>query len=149
MILGNGIDIIEISRVQKVFEKNSSKLVEKLLSKEEIEEFNLLTDDKNRVFFLAKHFSIKEAIAKAIGCGINNEFLSFKNISITHNKFGKPILSNKNNAITDVIRKFFNTTSYEIFISISDESKFVVSNAIICEKSNNISDAFTTAILRK
>ena len=76
MILGNGIDIIEISRVQKVFEKNSSKLVEKLLSKEEIEEFNLLTDDKNRVFFLAKHFSIKEAIAKAIGCGINNEFLS-------------------------------------------------------------------------
>ena len=149
MILGNGIDIIEISRVQKVFEKNSSKLVEKLLSKEEIEEFNLLTDDKNRVFFLAKHFSIKEAIEKAIGCGINNEFLSFKNISITHNKFGKPILSNKNNAITDVIRKFFNTTSYEIFISISDESKFVVSNAIICEKSNNISDAFTTAILRK
>ena len=148
MILGNGIDIIEISRVQKVFEKNSSKLVEKLLSKEEIEEFNLLTDDKNRVFFLAKHFSIKEAIAKAIGCGINNEFLSFKNISITHNKFGKPILSNKNNAITDVIRKFFNNTSYEIFISISDESKFVVSNAIICEKSNNISDAFTT-ILRK
>ena len=101
------------------------------------------------MFFLAKHFSIKEAIAKAIGCGINNEFLSFKNISITHNKFGKPILSNKNNAITDVIRKFFNTTSYEIFISISDESKFVVSNAIICEKSNNISDAFTTAILRK
>ena len=149
MILGNGIDIIEISRVQKVFEKNSSKLVEKLLSKEEIEEFNLLTDDKNRVFFLAKHFSIKEAIAKAIGCGINNEFLSFKNISIAHNKFGKPILSSKNNAITDAIRKFFSTASYEIFISISDESKFVVSNAIICEKSNNISDAFTTPILRK
>lgn len=145
MIIGNGIDILEIERIKNVFLKQEHKLVNKILSEKEKIEYNLITKEQNKIVFLAKHFSSKESIGKALGCGINNEFFTFKDITITHDKLGKPMVE-KNKTLTNIIRKFFHTTNYEISISISDEQKFVISNAIIYEKTHKIFDIFSTML---
>ena len=107
----NNIEYIDIeaSAMRKAIAK---RLLE---SKQQIPHFymKIIVDMTNFVCFRAElnkmakiidgkpeyKISANDIIVLAVGCGINNEFLSFKNISITHNKFGKPILSNKNNSL--------------------------------------------------
>ena len=52
MILGIGIDILEINRIKKIFIEKPDRLKQHILSKTEIEEFNLLKNDNNKLNFL-------------------------------------------------------------------------------------------------
>lgn len=133
MIIGQGIDILEISRVRDVFLKNPTALVEKILSSQEIFEFQQINNDERKIVFLAKRFSVKEAIGKAIGCGVNNQHLTLKDITIYHNNHGKPFVL-KNRLITDAVRLFCNASSYNLVISIADAEQYVVSQAILEKK---------------
>jgi holo-[acyl-carrier protein] synthase len=63
MIIGIGIDIIEISRIQKAIEKNP-RFCDRVFTKAEIQ----YTDGKKNKFqHLAARFAAKEAFFKAIG----------------------------------------------------------------------------------
>ena len=123
-IFGIGVDIVDIDRIRKIYSTYGDKFAYKILSKNEIEDFNAA---KNKSSFLAKRFAAKEAIGKALGIGILNGFLLI-NISIKHNDLGKPmVIFNK--------RKEFDLYSNKIIhISISDEKKFAVANALILSK---------------
>ena len=123
-IFGIGVDIVDLDRIRKIYSKYGIKFAYKILSKNEIEDFNAA---KTKSSFLAKRFAAKEAIGKALGIGILNGFL-LKNISIKHNDLGKPmVIFNK--------RKEFDLYSNKIIhISISDEKKFAVANALILSK---------------
>ena len=123
-IFGIGVDIVDLDRINNIYSKYGNKFVHKILNNNEINSFNL---SKNKISFLAKRFAAKEAIGKALGIGIMNGFL-LKNISIDHDVLGKPIAKlNK--------RKEFELYSNKIIhISISDEKKFAVANALILSK---------------
>ena len=123
-VFGIGVDIVDLDRIRKIYSKYGVKFAYKILSNNEIKGFNVA---KNKPSFLAKRFAAKEAIGKALGIGILNGFL-LKNISIQHNDFGKPIvIFNK--------RKEFDLYSNKIIhVSISDEKKFAVANALILSK---------------
>ena len=123
-IFGIGVDIVDLDRIKKIYSKYGVKFAYKILSNNEIKGFNSV---KNKPSFLAKRFAAKEAIGKALGIGILNGFL-LKNISIQHNDLGKPIvIFNK--------RKEFDLYSNKIIhVSISDEKKFAVANALILSK---------------
>lgn len=140
MIIGQGIDILEISRVKDVFLKNPKALTEKILSSQEMFEFQKINSNERKIIFLAKRFSVKEAIGKAIGCGVNNEHLILKDITIHHNSYGKPFVL-KNRSITDAVRLFCNASSYNLTISIADTKQYVVSQAIL-EKKAKVSSLF-------
>ena len=141
MIIGQGIDILDVSRVKDVFLKNQTALAEKILSSQEMFEFQKLSNDERKIVFLAKRFSVKEAIGKAIGCGVNNEHLTLKDITIHHNNYGKPFVL-KNRLITDAVRLFCNASSYNLTISIADAGQYVVSQAIL-EKKAKASSIFS------
>jgi len=66
MILGIGVDLIEVARVQKVIERNP-RFVEKVFSPGEIAYSD---GKKNRFQHLAARFAAKEAFIKAIGRGV-------------------------------------------------------------------------------
>ena len=123
-IFGIGVDIVDLDRINNIYSKYGNKFVHKILNNNEINSFNL---SKNKISFLAKRFAAKEAIGKALGIGIMNGFL-LKNISIDHDVLGKPIAKlNK--------RKEFELYSNKIIhISISDEKRFAVANALILSK---------------
>tara|TARA_S200000501_G_scaffold154151_1_gene145355 strand:+ start:11539 stop:11916 length:378 start_codon:yes stop_codon:yes gene_type:complete len=123
-IFGIGVDIVDLVRIKKIYSKYGDKFAQKILNDNELNDFN---SEKNKVSFLAKRFAAKEAIGKALGIGILNGFL-LKNIIIGHDDSGKPTAKlNKRKQLDLYSNKI-------IYISIADERKFAVANALILSK---------------
>lgn len=77
-----GTDIIQISRMERSLEKFGNRFKKKFLTPKEIER-------TTKIESLAGLWAGKEAIAKALGCGIGKE-LTFQDIEITKNSKGSP-----------------------------------------------------------
>ena len=123
-LFGIGVDIVDIERIKKIYLKYDRKFAKKILSDNEIKNFDL---SKNKISFLAKRFAAKEAIGKAFGIGIMNGYL-LKNISVDNDEYGKPIAKlNKKKEFEKYIDK-------TIYLTISDEKKFAIANALILTK---------------
>lgn len=89
MIKGIGIDIIELSRVQKILDRQQ-KFVDRVLTPFEKEKLETLVG-RRKVEYLAGRFAAKEAFSKAYGTGIGKE-LSFLDIEIHSDGQGKPVI---------------------------------------------------------
>lgn len=92
MIRGIGIDIIELNRIKAVLMRQP-RLPERVLTESERAQMNKLAFTR-QIEFLAGRFAAKEAYAKAKGTGIGGQ-LSFQDIEITKNNWGKPFVVNK------------------------------------------------------
>ena len=77
-----GTDIIQINRIERSLEKFGDKFKMKFLNNDEI-------SLAKKVESIAGFWAAKEAIAKALGCGIGAE-LSFHDIILTKNAKGAP-----------------------------------------------------------
>ncbi|UKI37387.1 MAG: holo-ACP synthase [Clostridiales bacterium] len=78
-----GVDILKISRLEKLASK--TEFLNKLFSQKEIEYFKSRSYNINTV---AGAFCAKEALAKAIGCGLSR--LPLTEISVVRDELGKP-----------------------------------------------------------
>ena len=126
-ILGIGVDIIENSRI-KLSMKNSL-FIKRIFTSSEI---RIAKKTKNSITYYAKRFAAKEAFSKSIGTGFRDN-LNFKDISVINDKMGKPtfILNEK---IKKIIKKRFKISSYNFFLSISDEKKYSIAYVILQKK---------------
>ncbi len=87
MVYGTGIDIIEVSRIQSVMEKDIG-FREKIFTPGEISYCEKM---KNKYQHYAARFSAKEAFMKAIGTGWRFG-IRFNDIDVYHDEFGKPLI---------------------------------------------------------
>ena len=126
-ILGIGIDIVENSRIAKSLKNNN--FIKRLFSDSEILNAKNIKNKKN---YYSKRFAAKEAFVKSIGTGFIND-LNFKDISIVNNKLGKPsfIINEK---IKKIVKKQFKVSSFNFFLSISDEKKYSIAYVILQKK---------------
>jgi|SRR5690625_2967713 len=115
MITGIGIDIIELSRIQKAIKRNK-RFVDRILTNEEKQHYETLTKERRKIEFIAGRFAAKEAFAKATGKGIGK--LSFKHIEILPNKLGAP----------EITVQGFNKKT---FLSISHSQDYAVAQVVI------------------
>lgn len=137
MIIGHGVDVLELSRLDSIFSKDDlvQKFAKRICSPDEYLVFcdkflNNIQKSKN---FLAKKFSSKESMSKAIGCGIG-EFLSFQDITINKNNFGKPQVEMNEKiiqAINDTNQLSLKKKQIQLSISISDDKSIVFTSAIL------------------
>lgn len=125
-IVGTGIDIVEIARIAKSYEKFEANFALKILHNEELSEFE---DSKNKAAFLAKRFAVKEAFAKAMGTGIRDN-VHWHAMYVQHDEKGKPSLM-----FTAEFAQEIQAEKLDVHISISDEKKYVVAQALIFEQS--------------
>ena len=95
MIIGLGIDICDIKRIENTLAKYGDKFKRRCFTEKEISRCNKV---KNCSACFAKRFDSKEATAKALGTGIN-QGVNWKNIEIINFNSGKPkiILNGKEN----------------------------------------------------
>lgn len=91
MIIGLGMDAIELDRIKEAQEKRAA-FAERVLTKSELEIFNSYQGNR-QIEFLAGRFAAKEAFAKAFGTGIGKE-VSFHSIEIATDAKGKPYIKN-------------------------------------------------------
>lgn len=86
MIQGIGIDMVELSRIDKIVISKSS-FTQRVLTEEEYA-FFLSLPHKRQVEFLAGRFACKEAFAKAWGTGIGP--VGFQDIEVLNEASGAP-----------------------------------------------------------
>ena len=126
-ILGVGIDIVENSRINKLIK--NKLFIKRIFSNSEILIGNKIKDKKS---YYSKRFAAKEAFAKSIGTGFRDDF-NFKEISIINDKLGKPSFL-INEKIKKIVKKQFKTSSFNFFLSISDEKKYSAAYVILQKK---------------
>jgi len=86
MILGLGIDLVEINRIKNVYQRFGHKFCSRVLTPFEIENISSPVE-----FYLAARFAAKEALVKALGTGFT-QGITFQHIEIQKNKLGQPSL---------------------------------------------------------
>ena len=121
MIYSSGIDIVEISRIKKIFVKHRDKFINRIINID-----NETVPKEITCTFLASRFAAKEAFVKAVGLGFREPF-SYKKIWIRSNDYGKPYIcldSKLNHYLEDHEIK-------HIHLSISHEKKYAIANVIL------------------
>ena len=126
MFFSQGIDIIEVCRIKKIYRRFGDLFLKKVLTDNEIKNLNGI----RLVYRIANRFAAKEAIVKALGTGFRKE-ISFKDIEISNNVLGKPEVIFLKNAKTQIKKNRKNIDQNDVYISISDEKKYVVAVATI------------------
>jgi holo-[acyl-carrier protein] synthase len=126
-ILGIGVDIVDNSRIKKSLKSKS--FINRIFNPTEVSHSN---DINYKIGHYAKRFAAKEAFAKSIGTGFRDD-LNFKDISVINDKLGKPsfVITDK---IVKIIKKQFKTSSFDFFLSISDEKKYSIAYVILQKK---------------
>lgn len=117
MILGTGVDIIEVRRLRQAVEKWGQDFLNRVFTSEE------LANSRTRGSLyqhLAGRFAAKEAVFKALG----DKGLNWKDVEILNDEDGKPhclVLNGKGKKVA-------------VHISISHVKNYAVANAIITQK---------------
>lgn len=86
MILGTGIDIIEVSRIAASYEKFGERFIHRILRPSEIA---YALSHRRPAPFLAVRFAAKEAISKAFGTGIGRQ-LTWQDMEVARKDSGEP-----------------------------------------------------------
>lgn len=100
MILGVGLDLVELDRIEKAYSR-SRKFAERILTKRELAIFNDLSAHR-QIEFLAGRFAAKEAYSKALGTGIGKG-CELHQIEILKGESGKPVLYFEGEAVNGFI----------------------------------------------
>lgn len=115
MIKGNGVDIVEIKKLEKAVQRWGDVFLNRVFTSKE------LAYSKNKRYplqHLAARFAAKEAIFKALG---NHPKLNLKDIEIVNDRYGRPYCTIKNKRPP-------------IWLSLSHTENYAVASAIIQEK---------------
>ena len=126
MIFGIGIDVLQVDRVERVYQKHGERFVRHLLLPEERVQ---LERTARPVRFLAMRFAAKEAIVKAMGTGFSHG-MWIRDTGIATNAWGKPeiIWSERGQRMRD------NLGIGEGHITLTDEAGLVVAMAVLMRR---------------
>jgi holo-[acyl-carrier protein] synthase len=111
-----GTDIVQIQRIEKSLAKYGDAFKKRFLSEDEIQH-------AKKVESIAGYWAGKEAISKALGCGIGAK-LSFHDIIISKSPLGAPMFTLSTNA-----QEIHQIT--ESSLSISHDGGFAIAVAVI------------------
>jgi len=117
LIVGIGTDLVRIERMQALWQRHGERSLDKLLGPAEREEC-LASSDAGR--FLAKRFAAKEALGKALGCGIRAPVL-LPAIAVTHDAAGKPGF-----AFDTSLAEWLRPRGLAFHLSLSDEADYAL-----------------------
>ncbi len=109
-----GIDIVEFNQIK---EKLTDKFIKRILSKNELDRYNLITHDQRKLEYIAGRFAAKEAYTKVYKKF--QEPLNFTDVEVLNDELGAPYIKSKYRP------------EDEILISISHSANHVVA---ICTK---------------
>lgn len=120
MIIGIGVDVVEIVRMKKVINEWGNTFLEKIFTENELK---YAQSKKDFVQHLAARFAAKEAVAKAISKGWAGGF-RWKDVEVSNDISGKPKI-----ALYGKLKEEFSTN--KIFISLSHSENVVIAFVVV------------------
>lgn len=121
MIIGTGIDLIELKRIEAAL-RRQPRLSFRLLTAAERKVMDTFTWSR-QVEYVAGRFAAKEALAKALGSGVGGRF-SWQDVSILPEQNGAPRL------IWHTLPKGVEQ-GIRVHLSLSHSKRYVVAQAIV------------------
>lgn len=123
MIFGIGTDILQLTRVERAWDRFGESFARRLLLPEEEA---LFASTKNPVRFLAMRFAAKEAVVKAMGTGFANG-MWIRDVGTVPDRLGQPqvIYSARGRAVCERLGVGAG------FLSLTDEAGLVVAVAVL------------------
>ena len=125
MIRGIGVDIVELSRIKEILDKNKRSFIQRILTKKEEDHYETFKSAGRKLEYLAGRFAAKEAISKAFGTGIGA--ISFHDLEILNDDRGQPLVSLYGQA-ADIARV---SAINQVWISISHSNNNAIAQAIL------------------
>jgi holo-[acyl-carrier protein] synthase len=123
MILGTGVDIIEVARIEASFQRFGERFVNRILLPDEIA---YCLSHKNPGPFLAARFAAKEAISKAFGTGIGAA-LGWQDMEICKKESGEPFV-----VLHDNGKKLFEARgAKQLLVSLSHTEHYATAMAVL------------------
>lgn len=126
MILGTGVDIVEVFRMRDAINKWGDGFLTKIFTPREIKYSN-----SRRFSFqhFAARFAAKEAVVKAFGDPRRNP-IRLTDIEVLNDKEGKPVIEFHDDALRIKKKKKVD----DIVISMSHSKNYAIANAILLRK---------------
>ena len=121
MVIGTGIDMVKVSRIEKIIETKGDKFYSRILTPNEIDYIYFKNENPQTISGL---FASKEAVAKLLGRGIG--IVNWKDIEILHDKHNKPYIVLHNEG--ENLRKELGID--RIHLSISHEKDYAIAMVI-------------------
>lgn len=89
MIVGTGVDIVEVARFQRFVDEGNEALLERIFTPAERE---YCRPRRACAQHYAARFAAKEAFVKALGMGIR-EGIGWRDVEVTHDSLDKPLFN--------------------------------------------------------
>ena len=121
MIMGVGTDIVDVRRIQRILTRFGARFTDKVLCAGERRSLR----GRRLAAYLARQFSAKEAVSKALGTGMRSG-VHFRNIEIVREESGAPFVRLTGEAKFRAEELGIS----DIHISISDEWDYAISYVI-------------------
>lgn len=121
MVVGNGIDIVKISRIEDLISNNKDRFLKKIFTEREIE---YITGKNYNPETVAGMFATKEAVSKLLGVGVGK--VNWKHMEISHNEKGKPTIILYDEGL-EIAQKL---GIENIELSISHEKEYAIASVI-------------------
>ena len=129
MIIGIGTDIVQIDRIDRALKQYGGQFINRILTPFEQEGLAVLSP-KQQTAYLAKRYAIKEAVVKALGCGIGAR-ASWLDIEVRNDELGAPYVVLSGRAEETLAHK---CRQAKIHISVSDDVNAVA--FVVIEETN-------------
>jgi holo-[acyl-carrier protein] synthase len=126
MIFGVGTDLLEVARVERVWNRFGEHFATRVLLEEELE---LFAESVNRVRFLAMRFAAKEAIVKAMGTGFANG-MWVRDVGTVPNELGQPQVIYSARGAAMCARLGIGSG----YLSLTDEAGLILAFAVLLRK---------------
>lgn len=118
-----GIDIIEVGRVRKVFEKHGERFLQRVFTENEAQQC------RGKPERLAGRFAAKEAISKALGTGLHG--IAWREMEIVQLRSGRPTVTLHGNAKRRA--ELLGISAFDV--SMADLAEFSIAIAVAVQTS--------------
>jgi holo-[acyl-carrier protein] synthase len=123
VIVGIGVDVVDVGRVRKSLDRFGDRFAGKVLSEAERARFG---KSRDKAAWLAKRFAAKEAAAKALGTGMRAG-VHFSQITVARKSSGAPLIELSGAAAERAATLGAGT----MHVSISDEKDYAVAFVVL------------------
>ncbi len=123
LIVGCGIDLVKIERIEKIIKKWGDNFIFRIFTPLEREYCEIKKGNKFQSY--AGKFAAKEALLKALGLGLRG--VNWKDIEVLNNKLGQPVIK-----LTGKLKEItFEKDIDRYFLTISHTKEYAIAQVIL------------------
>lgn len=127
MIVGIGMDLCEIARIEQSIERHGDRFAERVLGANEIVVYRerLVHGGKRGITYLATRFAAKEAFGKALGTGISHP-VTWQRCEVLNGDKGQPVI-----VLNGELATWFAEQGLRAHVSLSDETQMAAAYVVV------------------